>query len=61
MWPPQDGTAPLPPEEANHLLKLIMDVSETQESVTEGHFLLTYRINLHRCSNYCLRNQKGRG
>ena len=60
MWPPPEGTAPLPPEETNPLLKLLMDVSETQESVAQDHFLLTNRINLHRCSNYCLRNPRGK-
>ena len=55
FWPPPEGTAPLPPEESNPLLKLFMDVSETQESIVQDHLLLSNRINLHRCSDYCLR------
>jgi hypothetical protein len=35
-----------------------MDVSESQESILEDHLLLCNRINLHRCSDYCLRAPK---
>ncbi|XP_033726129.1 uncharacterized protein LOC117315835 [Pecten maximus] len=35
-----------------------MDVSSTQESLLEDHLLLTNKINIHRCSDYCLRNPK---
>ena len=55
FWPPPEGTATLPPEETNPLLKLFMDVSDSQESILQDHLLLTNRINLHRCSDYCLR------
>ena len=61
LWPPPEGTAPSPSEEKNPLVKLLMDASETQESVVEDLFLLTNRINLHRCSSYCLRNPRGNG
>ena len=54
-WPPPDGTAPARPENANPLLKLLMDASTSQETLLEDHLLLTNRINLHRCSDYCLR------
>ena len=37
-----------------------MDVSESQKSVLEDHLLLTNRINLHRCSDYCLRKPKAK-
>ena len=53
-WPPPEGTAPAPPEEKNPLLKLLMDISSTQDSLFEDHLLLTNRFNLHRCSDYCL-------
>ncbi|CAG2201823.1 unnamed protein product [Mytilus edulis] len=55
IWPPPEGTAPAPPDEKNPLNKLLMDVSESQESILEDHLLLCNRINLHRCSDYCLR------
>ncbi|VDI81681.1 Hypothetical predicted protein [Mytilus galloprovincialis] len=55
LWPPPEGTAPAPPDEKNPLNKLLMDVSESQESILEDHLLLCNRINLHRCSDYCLR------
>ena len=55
LWPPPEGTAPAPPEEKNPLVKLLIDVSESQESLLEDYLLLTNRFNLHRCSNYCLR------
>ena len=44
----------------NPLTKLLMDVSESQESLLEDHLLLTNRINLHRCSDYCLRAASSR-
>ena len=54
-WPPPEGTAPAPEDEKNPLVKLLMDVSESQESLLEDHLLLTNRMNIHRCSDYCLR------
>ena len=35
-----------------------MDVCQTQESLLEYHLLLSNRINLRRCSDYCLRPPK---
>ena len=55
FWPPPEGSAPAPPEDRNPLTKLLMDVCQTQESLLEDHLLLSNRINLHRCSDYCLR------
>ena len=59
MWPPPEGTAPPPPEERNPLVKLLTDISDTQESLLEDHILLTNRVNMHRCSDYCLRSRQG--
>ncbi|MEW8548278.1 MAG: hypothetical protein AB2693_32640, partial [Candidatus Thiodiazotropha sp.] len=53
LWPPPEGTAPAPSEEQNPQVKMLMDVSETQESLLEDHLFLTIRINIHRCSDYC--------
>ena len=53
LWPPPEGTAPAPSEEQNPLVKMLMDVSESQESLLEDHLFLTNRINIHRCSDYC--------
>lgn len=47
-WPPPEGTAPSPPEKDNPLFKLLMNVSQSQESLLEDHSLLTNRFNLHR-------------
>ena len=58
LWPPPEGSAPAPPEELNPLVKLLMDVGESQENILEDYLLLTNRINLHRCSDYCLRDPK---
>ena len=55
LWPPPEGTAPQPNEENNPLVKLLMDASESQESLLEDYLLLTNRFNLHRCSDYCLK------
>ncbi len=32
-----------------------MDVSSSQESILEDYLLITNRLNIHRCSDYCLR------
>ena len=53
LWPPPEGTAPAPSEEQNPLVKMLMDVSESQESLLEDYFFLTNRINILRCSDYC--------
>ena len=58
FWPPPEGTAQAPPEDKNPLIKLLMDVSSSQETFLEDHLLLCNRINLHRCSDYCLRPPK---
>ena len=42
------------------LIKLLMDVSSSQESLLEDHLLLTNRFNIHRCSDYCLTSKSGR-
>ena len=55
FWLPPKGSAPAQPEDRNPLTKLLMDVCQTQESLLEDHLLLSNRINLHNCSNYCLR------
>jgi signal recognition particle subunit SEC65 len=60
LWPPPEGHAPLPAEENNPLVKLLMDVSSSQETLLEDHLLLTNRFNLHRCSDYCLQPSKSR-
>ena len=60
LWPPPEGSAPAPPEEKNPLVKLLTDVSHSQECLLEDHLLLTNRINLHRCSDYCLTTPKNR-
>ncbi len=56
-WPPPEGTAPPPAEEDNPLAKMLMDISDTQETILQDHLLLTNRVNIHRCSNYCLQNK----
>ena len=54
LWPPPEGSAPPPPEEKSPLLKLLFDVSSSQASLLEDHLLLTNRLNIHRCPDYCL-------
>jgi hypothetical protein len=56
-WPPPEGTAPAPPEEKHLLVKLLMDTSSSQDSLLEDYLLLTNRINIHRCSDCCLRQR----
>ena len=55
LWPPPEGFAPAPPEEENPLVKLLLDVSFSQERLLEDYILLTNRFNLHHCSEYCLK------
>ncbi|KAH3778534.1 hypothetical protein DPMN_179999 [Dreissena polymorpha] len=59
LWPPPEGNAPAPPESKNPLFKLFMDISQSENSILEDHLLLTNKINLHRCSSYCLVSKKG--
>ena len=59
-WPPPEGTAPAPPEEKNPLVKLLTDICDTQETLLEDYLLLCNRINIHRCSDYCLRPPKSK-
>jgi hypothetical protein len=54
LWPPPEGSAALPPEDKNPLIKLLMDVSMSQETLLEDYVLLANRFNIHRCSDYCL-------
>lgn len=59
LWPTPERTSQPPPEELNPLVKLLMDFSSTQESLLEDHFffyLLSNKFNIHRCSDYCLKN-----
>jgi hypothetical protein len=58
LWPPPEGTAPAPPENKNPLLKLLMDAGSTESEISEDHLLLCNKINMHRCSDYCLRTPK---
>ena len=53
LWPQPEDTAPAPSEEQNPLVKMLMDVSESQESLLEYYLFLTNRINIHRCSDNC--------
>jgi hypothetical protein len=58
LWSPHERTCPASPADTNSPVKLLMDVSESQESILEDHLLLCNRINLHGCSDYCLRAPK---
>ena len=60
LWPPPEGNAPPPPEEKNPLLKLLMDVSSTQDTLLEDHLLLSNRFNIHHCSDYCMTSQRSK-
>ena len=60
LWRPPEGTAPLPPDDKNPIVKLLIDVSLSQETLLEDHLLLTIRFNIHRCSDYCLKSKKGK-
>ncbi len=58
LWPPPEGTMPAPSEENNPLTKLLMDVSTSQASLLEDYLYMTNRVSLHRCSDYCLRQER---
>jgi hypothetical protein len=55
LWPPLEDSAALPSEEQNPIIKLVMDVSISKETLLEDYVLLTNRFNIHRCSDYCLK------
>ena len=58
LWPPPEGSAPPIPEEQNPLLKLLGDVADTQENLANDHLMLTNKINLHSCSDFCWRKNR---
>ena len=53
LWSRPEGTTLDPPDEKYPLIILLMDVSDTQESLLEDHLLLTSKININRCSDFC--------
>ena len=57
LWPPPEGNMPPPPDDENPLFKLLMDVSNSQDSVLEDYLYLTNRVCMHRCSDYCYRKR----
>ncbi len=60
LWPPPEGIAEAPPEEENPLAKLLHEVALTQEDTAHDHLLLCNKVNIHRCSDFCLKkNKKG--
>ena len=52
------GTAEPPPKEDNPLFNLLSDISMSQETMALDNLLLTNKVNIHRCSDYCLRASK---
>ena len=54
----QRALQPYPQKKKNPLIKLLMDVSMSQETLLEDYVLLTNRFNIHRCSDYCLKKIK---
>ena len=55
LWPPPEHSAVPPSEGKNPLLKLLMNVNESQETLLEDYLFLTNEVNIHRCSDYCPR------
>ena len=51
---------PSPPEEDTPLIKLLMDASDTQQTLSDDHLLLVNKFNLHRSSDYCLTKNKNK-
>ena len=58
IWPPLEDSAALSSEEQNPIIKLVMDVSMSKETLLEDYVLLTNRFNIHLCSDYCLKKGK---
>ena len=60
LWPPPEGTAAQIQEEDNPLAKLLHEIAVTQADVANDHLLLCNKINLYRCSDFCLKkNRRG--
>lgn len=58
LWPPQDGTA-LHTDENNPIQKLLwMSVTPGILCLKTIDIFVTNRINIHRCSDYCLQLPK---
>ncbi|XP_078350740.1 uncharacterized protein LOC144635515 [Oculina patagonica] len=58
LWPPPEGTADPISDERDPLVKMLMDISATQDEILEDHLLLVNRVGLHSCSDYCLRTPR---
>ena len=58
FWPPPEGTAQPVTHDQDPLVKMLMDVSATQDAVLEDYLQLVNRVGLHSCSDYCLRTPR---
>ena len=58
LWPPPDGSGDPILDDREPLLKMLMEITATQDGMLEDHLLLVNRVGLHSCSDYCLRTPR---
>ena len=58
LWPPPDGSADPISDGRDPLVKMLMQIAATQDTILEDHLLFLNRVGLHRCSDYCLRTPR---
>ena len=58
LWPPPEGSADPISEDRDPLVKMLMEMAATQDTILEDHLLLVRRVGLHSCSDYFLRTPR---
>jgi hypothetical protein len=58
LWPPPEGTVPPTPDDDNPLLKLLCEAATTQEELLNDHLLMTNKVNIHSCSDFCWKKNR---
>ena len=57
FWPPPEGSAVQISDGRDPLVKMLLEIAATQNSIMEDHLLLVNRVGLHS-SDYCLRTPR---
>ncbi|KAK2571016.1 hypothetical protein P5673_003555 [Acropora cervicornis] len=58
LWPPPEGSADPILDDRDPLLKMLMEITATQDGMLEDHLLLVNRVGLHSCSDNFLRTPR---
>ena len=58
LWPLPEGSADPISSDKDPLVKMLLEIAATQNAILEDHLLLVNRVELHSCSDYCLRTPR---